>query len=56
MGSLSEDEVYEIIVELYAKERTVREIAKEFNVSKEDISRINTGKVYPLKHYTYPIR
>tara|TARA_R110000824_G_scaffold101067_2_gene240009 strand:- start:912 stop:1166 length:255 start_codon:yes stop_codon:yes gene_type:complete len=53
---LSEDAVYEIIVELYAKERTVKDLSKEFNVSRQAIGLINEGRSYKMDYYKYPIR
>ena len=53
---LNEDEVDEIIVELYAEERTFAQIAEEFGVSRETIGHINAGRVYKMEHYKYPIR
>ena len=53
---LNEDEVDEIMVELYAQERTFQQIAEEFRVSRETIGHINAGRVYKMEHYKYPIR
>lgn len=53
---LNEDIVYEIIVELYAKEKTIKRLSEEFNVSKKVIGLINDGCSYKIDHYKYPIR
>ena len=53
---MSEEKVYEIIVELYACEKTFREIAEEFKVSLSVIGNINLGLRYKMDNYSYPIR
>ena len=53
---LNEDAVYEIIVELYAKERTIKDLSQEFNVSRQAIAQINEGRSYKMDYYKYPIR
>jgi len=53
---ISEDKAYEIIVELYAREKTFKEIAKEFKVSNSLIGEINRGFCHKMDNYSYPIR
>tara|TARA_R110002020_G_scaffold326878_1_gene542492 strand:+ start:580 stop:774 length:195 start_codon:yes stop_codon:yes gene_type:complete len=53
---LSEQEVYEIVVELYSNEITMIEIGKDFGVSKALISKINRGEKYAIDGYHYPVR
>ena len=53
---LSEDTVYEIIVELYAKEKTIRDISLDLGISQRVIGRINMGERYKMDYYKYPIR
>ena len=53
---LTENQVYEIIVELYANELSMEEIGKDFGVSIGLISEINKGKTYPIDRYNYPVR
>ena len=50
------DKVDEIVVELLAKERTMAEIYVEFEISRETLGAINTGKKYPMEGFRYPIR
>ena len=40
---LTTDQIYEVIVELYAEERSLREISEEFGVSRRTIHNINVG-------------
>ena len=53
---LTEDQVYEVIVELYARELSMAEIGNEFGVSKALISKINRGEKYAIDGYDYPVR
>ena len=53
---LTEDQVYEVMVELYARELSMAEIGNEFGVSKSLISQLNRGIKYPIDGYKYPIR
>ena len=53
---LTEDQVYEVIVELYARELSMVEIGNEFGVSKALISKINRGEKYAIDGYDYPVR
>ena len=53
---LTTDQIYEVIVELYAEERSLREISEEFGVSRRTIHNINVGDLFRISNYTYPIR
>ena len=46
----------EIVVELLANEKTAEEIYTEFEISREKLQAINTGKLYPMEGFQYPIR
>ena len=53
---LTEDQVYEVIVELYARELSMNGIGEEFGVSRSLISEINKGEKYFIDGYKYPVR
>ena len=53
---LTEDQVYEIVVELYANELSMENIGRDFGVSTTMISEINNGKTHPIDGYNYPVR
>ena len=53
---LTEDQRYELMVELYANELSMEEIMAEFGISKSFLYSINAGKKYPIEDYNYPIR
>ena len=55
-NKLTEDQIYEVIVELYARELTMNGIGKEFGVSRSLISEINKGEKYAIDGYDYPVR
>ena len=55
-NKLTEDQVYEVIVELYARELSMDDIGKEFDVSRSLISEINKGEKYVIDGYKYPVR
>ena len=55
-NKLTEDQVYEVIVELYARELSMDDIGKEFGVSRSLISEINKGEKYAIDGYDYPVR
>ena len=55
-NKLTEDQVYEVIVELYARELSMDDIGKEFDVSRSLISEINKGEKYAIDGYDYPVR
>ena len=55
-NKLTEDQVYEVIVELYARELSMNGIGKEFGVSRSLISEINKGEKYAIDGYKYPVR
>ena len=55
-NKLTEDQIYEVIVELYARELTMNGIGKEFGVSRSLISQINKGEKYAIDGYKYPVR
>ena len=52
---LSKDQAYEVIVELYADELSITDIAKEFNISREAVGHINAGRVHRMEGYKYPV-
>jgi len=52
----TQDRIDEIIVELSANELTVKEIAKEFEVSRQYIHGINIGMYGNIPGYNYPVR
>ncbi len=53
---LTEDQRYELMVELYANELSMEEIMAEFGISKSFLYSINAGKKHPIEDYKYPIR
>jgi len=52
----TQDRREEIMVELYANELTMQEIAEEFGVSRQCIHDINTGMYGNIPGYNYPVR
>ena len=50
------DRKEEIMVELYANELTINEIAEEFGVSRQCIYDINVGISGRIPNYSYPVR
>lgn len=54
-AKLTEKEVQQIKKEILKREKTFREIAKEFNVSPATITNINTGKNWSVEGEKYPL-
>jgi len=48
---LTEDQRYELMVELYANELSMEEIMAEFGISKSFLYSINAGKKHPIEDY-----
>ena len=53
---LTQDDVDEIVVELFANEVTMNDISDEFGVSVSYIYNINCGKRFRMEGFNYPIR
>jgi len=53
---LNRDLVDEIMVELYADELSMNEIAKEFDISIRHLYNINDGQRWQLPNFHYPVR
>ena len=52
----NQDQIDEIIVELLANEFSMKEIAKEFGVSRYYVNNINLGIHGTIPGYSYPVR
>ena len=52
----TQDKIDQIIVELLANELTMKEIAKEFGVSRYYVNDVNQGKYGRIPNYNYPVR
>ena len=55
-AKLTQTQVNAIVEELYDNQKTLRQIAIEFNVSNATITNINTGKNWHNENIVYPIR
>jgi len=53
---LNRDLVDEIMVELYADELSMNDIAKEFDISIRHLYNINDGQRWQLPNFHYPVR
>ena len=52
----TQDKIDEIIVELLANEFSMKEIAKEFGVSRYYVNDINQGNRGKIEGFRYPVR
>ena len=52
----TQDRIDQIIVELLANELTMKEIAKEFGVSRYYVNDVNQGNRGKIEGFRYPVR